>query len=139
MMDILPTFVKLAGGKLPGDRKIDGHDIWPLLAGAPGARSPHDAYYYYRGLTLEAVRSGVWKLHLAGGALFNLDADVGESMDVASANPGVVERLRALAEATRDDLGLDGIGPGCRPLGRVAQPRPLIGPDGTIRAGFEPR
>src|SRR3954468_16408473 len=35
MMDILPTFVKLAGGEPPSDRKIDGHDIWPLLAGAP--------------------------------------------------------------------------------------------------------
>ena len=27
MMDILPTFTKLAGGTVPTDRKIDGGDI----------------------------------------------------------------------------------------------------------------
>ena len=32
-MDVLPTLVKLAGGKVPADRKIDGKDVWPLLAG----------------------------------------------------------------------------------------------------------
>ncbi len=58
MMDILPTLVKLAGGKVPADRKIDGGDLWPLLAGEPGAKSPHDLFYYYRGLKLEAVRNG---------------------------------------------------------------------------------
>ena len=36
----------------------------------------------------------------------------------------------------KDDLGMEGIGPGCRPLGRVADPQPLIGRDGKIRAGF---
>ena len=91
MMDILPTFVKLAGGNLPGDRKIDGHDIWPLLAGLPDARSQHDAFYYYRGLRLEAVRAGAWKLHLEKGALYNLETDLGESTDVATANPDVVK------------------------------------------------
>jgi hypothetical protein len=32
------------------------------------------------------------------------------------------------------DLGRDGIGPGCRPLGRVDAPQPLIANDGTVRA-----
>ena len=31
--DLLPTFVKLAGGKVPADHKIDGKDISPLLLG----------------------------------------------------------------------------------------------------------
>ncbi len=38
----------------------------------------------------------------------------------------------------KDDLGLDGIGPGCRPLGRVASPQPLISREGKIRDGFAP-
>ena len=139
MMDILPTFVKLAGGTLPGDRTIDGRDLWPLLAGEPEARSPRDVFYYHRGLKLEAVRSGPWKLHLQGGELYNLGNDLGESTNVAAANPDVVGQLRALAAGTRDDLGLDGIGPGCRPLGRVADPQPLIGNDGKTRPGFESR
>jgi len=154
MMDVLPTFVKLAGGKLPPGRKLDGGDIGPLLAGQPGAKSPHDTFYYFRGLKLEAVRSGPWKLHLGGAApaktpaksnpnapprapqLYNLDTDIGESHNVAAAHPAIVQQLRALADAMREDLGLDGIGPGCRPLGRVADPKPLIGHDGAVREGF---
>jgi arylsulfatase A len=47
-MDILPTIAKLAGAKLPAHR-IDGKDIWPLMTGVPGAKSPHEAFLYYRG------------------------------------------------------------------------------------------
>jgi arylsulfatase A len=136
MMDVLPTFVKLAGGQVPADRKIDGGDIWPLLAGTPGAKSPHDVFYFYRGLKLEAVRSGSWKLHVTRTELYDLAKDIGEASNVAPANLEVVARLQALADAMKDDLGTDGIGPGCRPLGRVADPKPLIGRDGKFREGF---
>lgn len=61
-MDLLPTLVHLAGGRLP-QRKIDGRDIHDLLAGQPGAKSPHTALYFYAGGELQAVRSGKWKLH----------------------------------------------------------------------------
>jgi arylsulfatase A-like enzyme len=134
MMDILPTLVKLAGGRLPTDRKLDGGDIWPILAGQPGAKSPHDVFYYYRGLNLQAVRSGPWKLHLAKEELYNLETDIGETTNVASANPAVVERLRGIAERMKDDLGLDGIGPGCRPLGRVSDAQPIISHEGKFRS-----
>ncbi len=136
MMDILPTFVKLAGGKLPSGRKLDGGDIWPILAGDAEAKSPYEAFYYYRGLNLQAVRSGPWKLHLANGALYNLDSDIGESKNVAKIHDDVVTRLHGLAEKMKDDLGVKGIGPGCRPLGRVANAQPLIDHDGKTRAGF---
>jgi arylsulfatase A len=137
MMDVLPTLVKLAGATVPVDRKIDGCDIWPLLSGQPGAKSQHEVFYYYRGLKLEAIRSGQWKLHLAKTELYNLKDDIGEATNVAAANPDVVKKLTALAEKTKDDLGADGIGPGCQSLGRVTSPQPLIGRDGKIRTGFE--
>jgi arylsulfatase A len=133
MMDILPTFTKLAGGSPPSDRKLDGADIWPILAGQPGAKSPHDVFYYYRGLNLQAVRSGPWKLHLANSELYNLETDIGESANVASDNPDEVERLRNLANQMKDDLGLEGIGPGCRPLGKVENAQPIISHDGEFR------
>jgi hypothetical protein len=47
-----------------------------------------------------------------------------------------VTRLRDLADRMKDDLGLDGIGPGCRPLGKVANARPIIDQDGNVRAEF---
>jgi len=134
MMDILPTFVKLAGGELPTGRKLDGSDIWPILAGQPGARSPHDVFYYYRGLKLQAVRSGPWKLHIVKKELYNLETDIGETTNVASTNPVVVERLLALVARMKDDLGLDGIGTGCRPLGKVPNAQPIISHDGTFRS-----
>ena len=137
MMDVLPTLARRAGGEPPADRTIDGMDLWPLLTGEAGAKG-HDTFYYYRGLKLEAVRGGPWKLHLAKGDLYHLGNDPGEAKDVAAEHPEELARLRALADRMKDDLGLDGIGPGCRPLGRVKNPLPLIDPDGKIREGFEP-
>ena len=32
-IDVLPTFVKLAGGTVPNDNIIDGRDMWPVLSG----------------------------------------------------------------------------------------------------------
>ena len=137
MMDVLPTLVTLAGGPIPADRRIDGGDLWPVLAGADAAMSPHPDFFYFRGLNLEAVRSGKWKLHLSQQELYDLAADIGESHNVAADHPEVIERLQALAMTMQDDLGVTGIGPGCRPLGKVEQAEPLIDHDGTIRAGFE--
>ncbi len=136
MIDLLPTLVKLAGGSPPDDRKIDGGDIWPLLAGEPDAKSPHEVYHYYRGLNLEAVRKGPWKLHLAKGELYHLERDLGEQENVASAHPEVVADLTKVADAMKDDLGRDGIGPGCRALGRVKDAKPIIDHDGTVREEF---
>jgi arylsulfatase A len=133
MMDILPTFVKLAGGSLPPDRTLDGGDIWPILTGEPGAKSPYDVFYYYRGLNLQAVRSGPWKLHLAKTDLYNLETDIGETTNVTAANPEVVQRLRNLANKMKDDLGVEGIGPDRRPLGKVPNAQPIISHDGTFR------
>ena len=150
MMDILPTVAGLAGANLPSGRKLDGVDVWPVLAGTAGNKPPRDHFHYFRGFTLEAVRSGPWKLHLpvednaapkkktkAGKPvleLYNLNEDIGETKNVAAAHPDIVKKLQALAETMRGDLGLEGIGPGCRPLGRVADPKPLIDFDGTVRA-----
>ena len=139
MMDILPTLVSLAGGAVPTDRRIDGVDITSVLTGREGANPPRDTFHYFRGLKLEAVRSGPWKLHLAKGQLYDLSRDIGEAHDVSDDHPLVVSRLRKLANAMDSDLGLDGRGSGCRPLGRVSDAKPLIERDGTIREGFEPR
>lgn len=143
-MDLLPTLAARAGTRLPTDRKLDGVDVWPVLVGDP-AVPPRNAFYYFRGFQLEAVRQGPWKLHLehalAGRPnaarqpllLFNLADDVGETKNLAAEHPEIVARLRKLADAMKDDLGLTRIGPGCRPLGRVDDPQPLIGYDGSVR------
>src|SRR3954462_12392897 len=59
-IDVLPTFAKLTGLDPPKGRIIDGLDIWPLMTAEPGVKTPHDRFYYYWNLGLEAVRSGPW-------------------------------------------------------------------------------
>lgn len=132
-MDLLPTIASLAGGKVPMDRIIDGDDIGDLIHGVEGAMSEKKAFFYYQQTSLQAVRSGRWKLHLPGARhwpqyskagdvpefesvlLFDLESDVGESTDVAAAHPEVVESLLALAEKARIDIGdHDRIGEGAR-------------------------
>ena len=151
-MDILPTVVKLAGGKVPSERKIDGLDMWPQLSGQ-SKESPHEALFYFRWGTLEAVRSGPWKLAIAAQKdgeekasekespeadkkemrLYNLDSDIGEATNVADKNPEVVKRLQELIAKIDSDIGgLDKnsnkkkVYPGVRESGKVADPKPLI-------------
>lgn len=138
MFDILPTFAALAGGKLPADRKLDGANIWRHLAGKSDSKPAHDTFFFYKGLSLEAVRHGDWKLKLVDDQptkkasksttpmLFNLQADIGESQDVAAKHPEVVAELQALVAVMKDDLGLAGPAPGSRALGHVDNPQPLI-------------
>ena len=139
-MDLLPTFAALAGAKVPTDRIIDGKGIWPLLSGKNGAESPHEAFYYYQMDQLQAVRCGKWKLHLAmkikkhnwGSPLLNsplklydLENDVSEANNVASAHADVVRRLTTLADEAREDLGdVDRQGRHQRPAGWATTPRP---------------
>jgi arylsulfatase A-like enzyme len=142
-IDLLPTFITLAGGSLSSDRRIDGADLSPLLLGLK-KESPREAHYYFSGNRLEAVRSGPWKLAIApqsegmgkkaGGdpkqpfapRLYNLDSDVGELTDVAAQHPDVVKRLEDLAAQMDADLGIAKQGPGVRPPGKVAAPKPLL-------------
>lgn len=133
-MDWLPTFAALGGGKMPTDRKLDGYDITPLLLNQKDAKSPYSAFYYYLGLKLQAVRSGPWKLFLNKGELYHLDDDIGEKTNLAAQHPEEVQRLRALADLMKDDLGFDGVGPGCRAMGRVESPKPIMDAEGVVRA-----
>jgi len=150
-IDILPTIAHLAGAKLP-DHPIDGKNIWPLVAGEPGAVSPHEAYYFYWGNHLQAVRTGKWKLHFPHGyrtlggkpggkggvpvpyqqanielALFDLESDVGETTDVADQHPEVVAKIKGLADRMRAELGDSATkqkGVGVRQAGRLEEGDP---------------
>ena len=133
--DFLPTCVAIAGGTVPADRKIDGKNISPLLFGQTTV-SPHNAHFYFSGNKLQAVRSGPWKLKIAGlgnannetppfPMLFNLDDEIGERTDLAEKHPEIVARLQKMIVEMDGDLGVTNNGPGIRPSGRVANPTGL--------------
>jgi arylsulfatase A len=148
-IDIFPTVARLIGAEMPTDHVIDGKDIWPLMAGEQGAKSPHDVFYCYYDGQLRAVRDRRWKLVFPhqyrsldgkpggrdgvpasykqlkfGKALYDLKNDVGETSDVSSAHSDVVARLDRAAEEARATLGdtLTGRkGSEVRPAGQVAR------------------
>lgn len=131
-LDLLPTVAAVCGVHLRTDHPIDGHDVSALLLGSTDT-SPRDSFAYYFMNDLEAVRDDRWKLHVAkhGDAtlgLYDLIADPGETTDLASHHPDVVEELTALADDFRRSLGDDRLGiPGSdrRPPGIAANPSPL--------------
>jgi arylsulfatase A len=146
-MDLFPTIARLIGADLPA-HKIDGKDIWPLMAGEAGAVSPYDIFYCYYDGELRAVRDHRWKLFFphnsntlngrpggkdgvpvsydqlqVGHWLFDLQSDVGETADVSDQHPEVVSRLEQEAEKARATLGdrlTRRLGSEVRPHGRVA-------------------
>ncbi len=136
-MDILPTLVSLAGGKLPTDRKIDGVNLWPQLSGVPNAKAPRTYFDYYLNDDLAAIREGEWKLirkeedghFLKTPELYNLVTDQAEKNNVATQHPDIVERLEKLAQSEAADLGDGKPGPGCRKTGHVDNPKTILPSD----------
>ena len=129
-MDFLPTFAELAETKPPQDRIIDGKNILPLMKQEPSATSPHNAFYYYLGDELVAVRSGKWKLEVKDDErnLYHLGNDISESINLYDQHPEIVEKLDTLANCAREDLGdsCKGIlGKNKRSVGFVENPVPL--------------
>jgi arylsulfatase A len=140
-IDLLPTFAKLCQAPLP-KHKIDGKDITDLMTGKADAKSPHEVLYHYDGGNrLVAVRRGKWKLMFpqtynsptpgSGGipgpgnrktldlSLFDLEADIGETTNLAAQHPKVVQRLKNDADQMRKQLGdgKENAGTERRPLG----------------------
>ena len=134
-IDLLPTIANLAGTPLP-KHKIDGKDILPLLINDQ-AKSPHEAYYFYYGNHLQAIRQGKWKLHFPHGyrtmagkpggkggipvnysqaksglSLFDLQKDIGEIVNLKEKFPKVTQRLKSLGESFHQELQLSKRPPG---------------------------
>jgi len=110
-MDILPTFLKSAGGD-PSDYELDGLDVLPMLT--DGTPTPHESIFWEMKEQI-AVRKGKWKLVLGGrlveGApvddevhLSDLDADMGERENLKDEFPEVTSELEAKARQWREDI-----------------------------------
>lgn len=110
-LDLPATFVAAAG--MPAVENADGVDLLPYLDGR-NAEAPHDALFWRKGPQM-AVRCGDWKLvrydiaidtglnrgnedatDVTESRLYDLACDVGESHDLASANPAKVAELQSL-------------------------------------------
>ena len=125
VMDILPTIAELAGVDAPAGVTLDGRSLAPLLTREQALED--QPYHYYFGAQLQAIRIGPWKLFLQiedyperssslwyettpglferhyrlmpKPELYNLEADIGETNNVADDHPDVVARLTSAARA----------------------------------------
>jgi arylsulfatase A-like enzyme len=98
-LDVLPTAVTAAGGKVDPAWNVDGVDLLPYVTGANKAR-PHETMYWRYGPQW-AVRQGDMKLVVSQGGsgqpeLYNLADDYSESKDLASSQPEKVKELLAV-------------------------------------------
>ena len=99
-LDVLPTAVTAAGGKLPGDRVVDGVDLVPFLRGEKQG-PPHEMLFWRMG-PQSAMRKGnskLVRLRDQEPALYDLAADIAESKNLAAEKPGVLDEMtKALAK-----------------------------------------
>ena len=104
--DVMPTLADLSG-EAP-KAKHDGISMLPTLVGDSTHQKQHDYLYWelFEGRPNRAIRMGKWKgvmPNLYKGdklQLFDLDADEGETTDIAAKHPKIVAELRGkIAEA----------------------------------------
>jgi len=126
-VDLLPTFLAIAGAEPAADRELDGVDLSGLLRGgeAPAARLLHwhfpcylqgrsDRFERFRTTPGGSLRSGRWKLieyFHPGSAeaprleLYDLGADPLEARDLAAEDPERAAALHKELRAWREAVG----------------------------------
>jgi len=101
--DLYPTLVNAAGQTVLA-AELDGLNLTSNLLSRTPARAGFDSCYYGLGQDWTALRNDRWKLHfnrLPGNQmleLYDLNADIGETTDVAAANPGVRDTMIGLLD-----------------------------------------
>ena len=106
-MDLTASILAAAGATVPPEARLEGIDLWPILAGSAPER-PRTLFWRVLGVRAQsAVRDGDWKLVIDQGRpmLFDLSKDIGEREDLIRQHTDVATRLRAALQAWEADVG----------------------------------
>jgi arylsulfatase A len=101
VVDLFPTICELAVAAPPDDRTIDGRSLVPLIEGRGGPALREHLFRQWTRVRPDADRN--WaasdgRYKLVDGELFDLEADPGETTDLAARHPEIVRRLRSAFE-----------------------------------------
>jgi len=96
-LDVMPTALAAAGGRIQPAWKLDGVDLLPHVDGRK--KTPPHQTLFWRQLYHWAVRDTEWKLvkmrHAERPQLFHIAKDISEKDDLFAKRPDVVKRLAA--------------------------------------------
>ncbi len=102
--DMFPTFAELAGAKVPSE--LDGASIVPTLTGQSGKQKRRD-HFYWEAAPQQAARRGDWKVYRRAPdrpvELYNLASDIGETTNVANAQPEIAKAMERLLSTARTE------------------------------------
>ena len=103
-LDMFPTLMAMADAKMPETRPLDGKNIWPALRDK--TVSPVESYYW-SWHNEDAIRTADWRMHrfFDKNELYDIRNDIGETKNVADANPQVVKSLTAMMNGWSYSLG----------------------------------
>jgi arylsulfatase A-like enzyme len=115
-VDMYPTLVAIAGGKMPTTQVFDGESLLPLMRNVNGKLAREAIYQHFPGYLgigvdqfrttpVSLINAGDWKLmeYLEDGRLelYNLREDLGETKNLASSLPDKTKELHAKLVAWR--------------------------------------
>jgi arylsulfatase A-like enzyme len=122
-VDLYPTLCDIAGAKLPKDQTVDGLSLTPILRGEKKTFGERALFWHFpaylqayavwseqrdplfRSRPCSIIRVGDWKLHQYfednGLELYNLRDDIGETKNLAQAEPAKTKQLLGQLEAWR--------------------------------------
>lgn len=107
--DVMPTLAEIVGVKTP--KQSDGISFLPTLLSTKGQKEHEYLYWEYniKG-GRKAVRLGKWKGVIykvtnkkSKFELYDLDADFGETMNVADENPDIVAKMKEIMASARTE------------------------------------
>lgn len=110
LIDLYPTCAALSGTPLPEGVMLDGIDLSGLLFHAESL--PERTLYWDKG-SAGAARHGSWKYvwEKKKGSLYNLDDDLGETVNVAANHPEVFQRLGKAYKGWKAEVTASPTGP----------------------------
>jgi arylsulfatase A-like enzyme len=139
-LDVMPTFLSMAGLPAPQARPMDGRDVWPALR--RGGPSPVESYYWVWD-DHDVVRTPEWKLfrYVDRFELYDIRRDLNETTNVADAHPDVVKALTARLDAWRASTGVAPmhLPPHLASAARAAPQGEVLEIRATVTPGGKPR